>query len=101
MEPGCKCRERDEKAYAGIFPLLGSLLPLQFVLNKILDRLVRLIARKETAIDEDRRRSSHSGARSFLDVLLYCLDLATAVDALIELFRIQLHVGRALFQIGD
>src|ERR1051326_3616466 len=86
---------------AGVFFLLGRLFSLQFVLDHLLDRGVRLVAGKKASVDEHGRRSGDSHSGSFLDIFLDRGDLPARINALVELLGVELEIYGALFQIGD
>src|SRR5690348_12025339 len=81
--------------------LLGCLLPLQFVFDNVFDFGIRLIPRKEPAVNEHRRRPADASARAFLNISLDRSRLTAGIQTLIEGLSIHFQVDGSLFEIGN
>lgn len=79
---------------------LYTLLCGQGVLDGFLKSGEGLCAGEEATVDEECRRTAHSGAVPFINIFRDSLGVFVAVQAGVELCRIQLQVRCELLQIG-
>src|SRR3989442_648270 len=94
-------RYSQKPAESGKFFLSGRLVPLQLVVNDLLDLCIRLISGKHAAIDEQCRRAGNPYTGTRLNVTLDRGHLPSGIQAFVKLGCIQLEIDRALFKIGD